>query len=1223
MNNRKAFIPISALLGALLLALVATMTPFVADPDRAHAQSAASITVGGKAVSGFAVGTFDYTANPTRVSSGTTHIQVNASAVSGSRVHSIRYAPDITPSSTAGSVSDFTTLPGQVASGGNVPLRSNESTDIGVVIATGSGATATGTIYVVTVTRVSSGASDNANLAATTGLAIGGVPTGTTLVPDYDPDTTSYSLFVPYDVNDSGNDATNTITVTPTLADDTDPQTTTAGASFTIASNKDSELAESGGAYTVELAEGANVITISVEAANVVTKKTYTVTVTRARANSSDDARLSSLTVGGKSVPAANIELADGADGLVDYTTRFPFATESVQVTAVKNHAGAQVLVRTGDAAAASVTGTIDTDGRVSLTAGTPLFIAVQVTAQDGTSASRRNYILQVTRVAQDAASDANLAASDGLTLTNPAVALAPAYNQDTTSYTAFVPYDVDGATPVTVNDEVTVTPTLSDTTAAPANASFTITSNRDSEIGSDNIVELAVGANVISVVVEAADVVTKKTYTVTVTRAAETGSDDATLSALTVGGESVSVSGFTSTASPSADDVDYTTNVPTTVQRVLVAATPTDSSAVVVIRSGADVSAALTNPIDTDGRIDLTAGAAVFITVQVTAADGETVNNYILSVTRASPTASSTANLTNLTITAPTGITVAPTFGEDVTSYTASVPHDVDANTDSPTAGTQDEITLTLPLATGATIEVTSDMDDAIATTTTPNEHVVELAEGANVITIMVEAEDAVATKTYTLTVTRATQSTSDDASLSSLMVGSETVSLPLPEFDSTSAATISASTYATGVSNIMNSIQIDATPTHAGAMAVIRTGATAEAAATGSIDADGNIPLIVGYTNFIAVQVMAEDGLSASNKTYMLQVNRAPAGASSDAKLIETGGLTISTGILMPDYDQDTMAYTAEVGNAVGSVTVTATGFGDNTTVTDNNRATVRIMSDRDDEIGNNLDTTGVRNLTSHAIDLMVGANVITVMVTASDYVAMNTYTVTITRESAGDDASLASLGLKHLPMNMMEGVAIELMPAFDSGTMTYTADAGSAEAITVTPKTTNSDASVSVTVNGIAAMKTDIPMYWDMLGCPAMNDSVRAYDDHSHPDNATSPYCTTYNADATHPGLMGDAKDVVDMTFANYYDVPLSVGDNAVAVMVTSEDETETETYTVTVTRVDMSDEARLLAEYDANSDDVIDDGEMNTAIGAYLDGMLSDADMNTLIGIYLGG
>ena len=38
--NKKAFIPISALMGALVLALFAAMTPFVADPDRAYAQTA-------------------------------------------------------------------------------------------------------------------------------------------------------------------------------------------------------------------------------------------------------------------------------------------------------------------------------------------------------------------------------------------------------------------------------------------------------------------------------------------------------------------------------------------------------------------------------------------------------------------------------------------------------------------------------------------------------------------------------------------------------------------------------------------------------------------------------------------------------------------------------------------------------------------------------------------------------------------------------------------------------------------------------------------------------------------------------------------------------------------------------------------------------------------------------------------------------------------------------
>ena len=169
--NRKAFIPISALLGALLLALVAAMTPFVAERNVAHAQTAASITVGGERI---AIGTeFEYTGP--RVSSGTSHISVSAGAGPGSRVHSIRYASDITASTSVGAVAaaDFATLPGTAVSGGSVPLRANESTDIGVVMATGTGDSMTGTIYVVTVTRVSSTANDDANLSA---LSISSLP---------------------------------------------------------------------------------------------------------------------------------------------------------------------------------------------------------------------------------------------------------------------------------------------------------------------------------------------------------------------------------------------------------------------------------------------------------------------------------------------------------------------------------------------------------------------------------------------------------------------------------------------------------------------------------------------------------------------------------------------------------------------------------------------------------------------------------------------------------------------------------------------------------------------------------------------------------------------------------------------------------------------------------------------------------------------------------------
>ena len=43
--NKKAFIPISALIGALLIALVAAMTPFVAERNLVYAQTADGTTV--------------------------------------------------------------------------------------------------------------------------------------------------------------------------------------------------------------------------------------------------------------------------------------------------------------------------------------------------------------------------------------------------------------------------------------------------------------------------------------------------------------------------------------------------------------------------------------------------------------------------------------------------------------------------------------------------------------------------------------------------------------------------------------------------------------------------------------------------------------------------------------------------------------------------------------------------------------------------------------------------------------------------------------------------------------------------------------------------------------------------------------------------------------------------------------------------------------------------
>ena len=216
-------------------------------------------------------------------------------------------------------------------------------------------------------------------------------------------------------------------------------------------------------------------------------------------------------------------------------------------------------------------------------------------------------------------------------------------------------------------------------------------------------------------------------------------------------------------------------------------------------------------------------------------------------------------------------------------------------------------------------------------------------------------------------------------------------------------------------------------------------------------------------------------------------------------------------------------------------------------------------------------------------------------------------NPYTIRVRRDLSAD-ASLSSLSLKHLPMNMMTGESIDLTPAFASGVMTYNADAGDAEAITVTAMSAHLEADVSVTVDGAMADMVDVESHWNMLGCPAMNDAVGADD---QPDDMTSPYCRMYD------GLdEEDAKMVVDETFQNYYSVPLTMGQNTVEVMVTAEDGTTTETYSVTVT-VGM---ATLLSRYDADDSGDIDLSEVNKAIDDYFDDLITLTDVNTVIDLY---
>ncbi|MFN4169441.1 MAG: cadherin-like beta sandwich domain-containing protein, partial [Pannonibacter phragmitetus] len=183
---------------------------------------------------------------------------------------------------------------------------------------------------------------------------------------------------------------------------------------------------------------------------------------------------------------------------------------------------------------------------------------------------------------------------------------------------------------------------------------------------------------------------------------------------------------------------------------------------------------------------------------------------------------------------------------------------------------------------------------------------------------------------------------------------------------------------------------------------------------------------PTTAGTANFTITATDTDNVFGSA--AYSLQIN---APASTDATL---ANLALSQGTLTPGFSSGTTSYTAFVGNAVTSLTVTPTVADANAAVTVNGVAV----------------TSGI---SSSAISLNVGSNIITVVVTAEDGTTTQTYTVDVTR-AASAVATLSNLVLS-------QGT---LTPAFSSGTTSYTASVGNAvTSLTVTPTVTDANATV----------------------------------------------------------------------------------------------------------------------------------------------------------------
>jgi gliding motility-associated-like protein len=592
----------------------------------------------------------------------------------------------------------------------------------------------------------------NANLS---GLTLG----SGSLTPAFSANTTHYTASV-------GN-TTGAIYIIPTASDTT----------ATLTVNR-TPLASGTVSESISLNTGSNTISVVVTAQDGTTK-TYTVVVTRSTAT---NVGLSNLAINAGTLSPAF------SNGTTSYTASVTNATASIRVTPTATNATATIKVNGVTVASGSASGVIP------LNIG-PNTITAVVTETD---ASTTTYTLTVTRTGSANANLAGLAISSGT--------LNPAFASGTTSYTASVgggimsitvtPTAGDAGATITVNgtavssgsaspaislnpgnNVITTVVTAQDGTTtktytltvnkAPspnanlsllrlvgadlspafttANTSYTATvaDSITSAIvkptttvagatvkvngqpvasgASSASIPLSEGLNTITTVVTAQDGVTTKTYTIVVGR----GSSNTNLSNLKISGAALSPAFNISTTS-------YTATVGNTVSSVTVTPYPSHPTSTVKVNGTTVASATPSDPIA------LSVGPNVINTV-VTAQDGITTKTYTVTVTRAP---SANANILQVKLSSGS---LSPSFAQATFSYTASVANSVSSITVTPTASDAANAVITV----NGTVVVSHTASGAIA-----------LSVGSNTVTVVCTAQDGVTTKTYTVTVTRASGS-------------------------------------------------------------------------------------------------------------------------------------------------------------------------------------------------------------------------------------------------------------------------------------------------------------------------------------------------------------------------------------------------------------------------------------------------------------------------------
>ena len=892
--NKRAFIPISALMGALLLALVAAMTPFVVEPDRAHAQAlSADATLSGLTVvggpSGSAVvalaqddadgGGFD-----ADVEDYTVRIGFNDSGVR------------VTPTAMQASDDNDDTNDSIIrVNGKTVASAATEE----VNLATRDGMTTTITIqvtaplrsvtktYTVKVYRERQTPSTNANLASL------GISPGS-LSPAFSSGTTSYKARVQADM----------VTLSPSLYD------TGGGASIVdiSAAYRTGDSGTATPAYDpatkkVTLGDEATstVITVRVTpesvlpsaatACDVAGVKCYTIEVYHIRANRETNANLATLT----STPVGGAEATNGGftldtthtDGTtLKYNQRVTNPTTHVTIAAGAADPGAVVATSPSDARP----GTGDDAGhQIALRAGAETTVTVTVTAED--TARKQVYTITVYRERATLSTNNNL---NSLSLS--AGTLTPAFNRDTIGYDAQVAANVS---------KVTVSYAASDTAGG---SRVVVSSTDDSEVTNNEVDLEDAGSDTNVTVTVTSESGADKVYTITVYRLRSLPSADASLSAITVSQGTLDPTPFAATTKT------YNVNVAHNISAIDVDATAT----------GADNGATVAITPDGGNEVDLTAGMRTLITITVTAEDRTTTDTYMVYVYRQRANASEDATLSALSLSAGT---LSPAFMSDTIEYKARVSNDVGEVTVSATLNDN---------AGGASVAVSTPGADGLcsgADNVAASGNKVSLDAGDNTtICVITTAEDGSTNKTYSIMVYRTRANPNDDADLTSFTIAESTGTLNIADGTTTSPET-TLDLLATDDPDVVYRVRQVTVVAMADVGAIITIMPTD--ADTGKMG--HQVDLTAGAETMITVEVMPEDS-AAMSKTYTANVYRKniPGSESDDAMLssLRLSGVTLmykdDNDMDMTGFMSDVMAYTGNVASARTTVTAMANHIG-----------------------------------------------------------------------------------------------------------------------------------------------------------------------------------------------------------------------------------------------------------------------------------------------------